>query len=195
MTLKKYLLVVLTLGSCNSYYNKIPKEDKQLIPYKGNETLIFKSNKSHVDTIFLQGYEEFSSPIDQWSFPLKYIDHRILLSKRTDPNYNRYLDSLVFISLINDGTTQITINLTAKYSWFFGGNTFTKSKFLHLKDTTMKIGKNFYQDVLIIRTNVDDKKTKLNKKYFGITTIYWSKTNGLIRFDDDNSESWEIVKE
>ena len=44
-------------------------------------------------------------------------------------------------------------------------------------------------------TNVDDKKTKLNKKYFGITTIYWSKTNGLIRFDDDNSESWEIVKE
>jgi len=193
MNLKKYLVGIVLITSCKSNYN-IPNKDKQLIPYKGAEILIFKSNKGNSDTIFLQGYNEFSSPIKQWSFPLKNVEHRILLSRRTDPNYDRYLDSLDFVTLINDGTTKITINLTAKHSWFLGYHTFTKSAFLHLKDTIIRIDGTIYRDVLVIRTDPDAQKDRVGQKFHSVVTMYWSKTKGLIRFDDANSENWELVK-
>lgn len=193
MTFIGFLILIISLVSCNNSYYKIPNADKKLIPYNGKEILVFKSNRGNVDTIFLEGYKEFSSPVDQWAFPLKYVDHRILLSKRTDPNYNRYLDSLNFVSLTNDGTTNIKINLTAKHSWFMGTDIFTKSEFLDLKDTTIKIEDSIYRNVIMIRSNLNSSKDNSKKRYHNINVIYWSKTKGLIRFDNTDSEIWEIT--
>jgi hypothetical protein len=56
-----FLLVLLYCGM------KIRKEDNKYIPYKGNEILVFQSNKNELDTIFLTGISKFNACYDPLS--------------------------------------------------------------------------------------------------------------------------------
>jgi hypothetical protein len=193
-----FLIISCTVAACRTVH-KIPEMDYEIIPYKGNEILVFESNMGNKDTVFLQGIQRFISPVNQWSFPLRNAEYFRIISKRSDPNIrngrNRYLDSLKFITLYNDGETKIEINFSAKNAWLYGSEVYTKNEFSKLKDTIMTIGQRQYTDVLIItpkwkitETNNDVNTERSNT----ITKLYWSKKNGVIRYDKLHEEFWEL---
>lgn len=182
------LILLFTIVSCSRTYN-IPIDDYSLVPYKGNETLIFKSKSNGTDTIFLQGNKRFFSPVDQWSFPLKNAEHYNIISKRSDPSspLHRYLDSLNLVTLFNDGETKIKIDFTAKNAWLYGNLIFTKKEFLQLKDTVLNVNGHRYDDVLIIVPN-----EIINGRSNAIKKLYWSKKKGIIRYEKMDSDYWEL---
>ena len=59
-----FSIFLLVLFSCGT---KIRKEDNKYIPYKGNEILVFQSNKNELDTIFLTGISKFNACYDPLS--------------------------------------------------------------------------------------------------------------------------------
>ena len=199
--IKKYLLAFLLLTSCNGPTYKIPADDYKLVPYNGYEVLVFKSNKGDTDTIFLQGSRKFVSPDNQWSFPIKHIEHFVVLSKRSDAysnsGKNSYLDSLSLITLFNDGTTKIRIEFSAKHADLYSNQTFTKQDFLHLTDTTLEIDGKRNNDVLIIKADEIVKDSiggKSIERPNTITKLYWSKQQGIVRYDKLDGEYWRLIK-
>ena len=194
------VLAFLTIG-CRSNTYTIPKDDYKLIPYKGNEELVFKSNKGDVDTVFLQGTKRFFSPINQWSYPIKNCEHFSIVSKRSDPTImnvkGRYLDSLNLITLFNDGDTKIEIEFTAKTAWFYGDKIYTKQEFLELKNTILDIGVHRYNDIVILHPNWtigDNKQGNIVERPNSIIKLYWSGEKGIVRYDKPNNEYWELMK-
>ena len=51
--------ILTTIVSCVSHY-KLKKDDIKYIPYKGNEVLVFQSDKNRMDTIFLKGISKLN---------------------------------------------------------------------------------------------------------------------------------------
>ncbi|HVV53697.1 MAG TPA: hypothetical protein VHC47_00140 [Mucilaginibacter sp.] len=154
-----------------------------------------------MDTIFLEGITKFVSPENQWSFPLKHIEHEVLVSRRSDPNPKsdtiRYLDSLTMMTLFNDGATKLEIQFSTKNGWLYTNEVYTKDQFLYLPDTVLKIGAIQYHDVLIVAPNetiTDVKNGKTVPRSNAISKLYWSKSHGIIRYDKPDGEYWELLK-
>jgi len=80
--------------------------------------------------------------------------------------------------------------LAAKDSWFYGGN------FLELKDldtieqSTLNTKSNIYTDIIVLTPESNEYFDRSNF----LIKVYWSKSNGLIRFDKKDSVYWELTK-
>ncbi len=193
------LILFVALSSCVRNY-KIPKEDYSLLPYTGKEILVFRSSKGDTDTIFLQGKSTFSSWTSTWDVFPKNAEHCIILAKSSDPSppngKQRYLDSLNFITLLNDGETKIQIKFTAKDAWFYCDSVYTKQTLTNTKNITLNIKGTSYKDVIILTPNKNVQE-KYNGTYSDrpntIYKLYWSRKDGIIRYDKKD-EYWELIK-
>lgn len=193
-TLYMFFFAIVNMTSCGKTI-KLAEKDLHWIPYKGNETLVFNSNAGESDTIFLTGSGRStyaSDPLD--FFPTK-LESFGINSKRSDPSppdgQQRYLESgFVEISTSEDNTTYMTIDLTAKDAWFYGG------RFMLLKDLdtvsfiSLPTKLKTYEDILVWEPESNEYFDRSNF----ITKVYWSKSEGLVRFDKKDSVYWELAK-
>ena len=195
----KYFALVFLLfitASCSFTY-KIPDDDYSLIPYKGDETLAFKSNTGETDTVFLEGINRYSSPRDQWHSFWRNAEYYEILSERTDPVYSdRRLTHQKLITMVYDGETNISIYFTAKNAWFYGGGkNYTKKEFLQLKTSVLIVNKRKYDDVLVLKPNevfYENINGKIAQRSNTITKLYWSRKYGIVRYDKIGMEYWEL---
>ena len=75
--------------------------------------------------------------------------------------------------------------------------TFTKQDFLHLTDTTLEIDGKRNNDVLIIKADEIVKDSiggKSIERPNTITKLYWSKQQGIVRYDKLDGEYWRLIK-
>jgi hypothetical protein len=185
-------LTILILISCNPTY-KLSDYDLSWMPYKGNETLVFSSNSGLVDTIFLIGSMRHIYSRDRLLDPFPPKFERLAVScKHTDPNYDRYLEG-IFVELSASSakdSANLTIDLTAKNSWFYGGR-LLKLKYLDsFKKMTLKTKTKTYSDIIILKPESDEYSDRSNF----VKQVYWSKSEGVIRFDKKDSVYWELIK-
>lgn len=196
MTAPRHIISIFTiiiLTSCGKTI-RLADKDFRWIPYKGNETLVFNSNSGETDTIFLTGSGRSTSPSDPLDIVPTSLESFGIDSKRSDPSRpdgrHRYLESsFLEISTSESKRTYMTINLTAKDAWFYGG------RFMYLNDldtiplTSLQTKLKTYRDILVL--------TPESKEYFErsnfITKVYWSKSEGLIRYDKKDSIFWELT--
>ncbi|QNR24880.1 hypothetical protein [Croceimicrobium hydrocarbonivorans] len=174
--------------------NRIPNNDLDILPYNGNEILIFESNLAETDTIFLQGSNRFIRPTDPLDlFPIK-AEHYFILNKHSDPNppsgKHRYLDGhrLVGLAMNESNETYIEIDFAAKDAWFYGESKSTLKKFKELPEKTLLISGRHFTDVVII----EDQKKKYFERTNHIERLYWSRSQGIIRYDKKHDEVWEL---
>jgi len=174
---------------------KLDEKDFRWIPYKGNETLVFSSTTGDTDTIFLSGSNRQITPNDPLAvFPTNF-EHFSISARHSDPSppngNHRYLEgAFLQLSAFKNKQAYLSIDLAAKDSWFYGGN------FLELKDldtieqSTLNTKSNIYTDIIVLTPESNEYFDRSNF----LIKVYWSKSNGLIRFDKKDSVYWELTK-
>lgn len=200
MSILKPIIVVLTFfffTSCGKTI-RLAQKDFRWIPYKGNETLVFNSNTGDTDTIFLTGTKRFTSPTDPLDMFPTNLEHFIVSSTRSDPSppsgNHRYLDGSIFVELSaskQKHSAFLSFYLTAKDSWFYGNNRSWSLKTIDtLKGEALQTKSKTYYDIIVVIPDSDEYADRSNY----LTKVYWSKSEGLVRFDKKDSIYWELTK-
>ena len=200
MTTSKYIIVVLTfffLTSCGKTI-RLANKDFRWIPYKGNETLVFNSNTGDTDTIFLTGTKRYTSPTDPLDMFPTNLECFIISSTRSDPSppggNHRYLDRSIFVELSaseQKNNSFLSFELTAKDAWYYGSNHYWSSKEIDtLKGQVLQTKLKIYHDIIVVIPDSDEYIDRSNY----LTKVYWSKSEGLIRYDKKDNVYWELTK-
>ena len=185
------LIIILTSSlfvACGKDF-KIDKKDFDIVPYQGNEILIFESDTQDRDTIFLVGIDNYSTPFGKMElFPDEHEIYRVK-TRRTDPNYDRYLEGKSLIELAaGEGGTSIWFDIAMKRSWYYGKYVFDKSEFEKIPMTELDINGSKYNDVKVIESDGSYQERDNYAERF-----YWSVENGLLGLDRRN-EKWRLIK-
>lgn len=198
--MKKQLILFLFsasfLMSCGQT-NRLSDEDYKWMPYNGNETLVFKSNTGDTDTIFLLKKDTLLAyPEAQALNGIKYETVSIFC-KHIDPwspeGKHRYLENY-FLNLekAKDNYAEIEILLSAKDANFYRLSSIRIDSLDKAKPSTLQTQYGQYEDVYVI--NSEDYLGDFYKRSDFITKVYWSKSNGLIRYDKKDTVYWELAK-
>jgi hypothetical protein len=173
---------------------KLADEDFKWIPYKGSEILVFNSNTGDSDTLFLLGVGRESVPSDPLDFFPTKLDHFSIGAKHSDPSppsgNHRYLESdFLNLSVGEDKEPYLSIHFTAKNAWFYGGSFLDLKDLDTIKQVTLDTKAKRFTDIIIIRPESDEYYDRSNF----ITNLYWSKSQGLIRYDKKDGSYWELT--
>ena len=185
------LIIILTSSlfvACGKDF-KIDKKDFDIVPYQGNEILIFESDTQDRDTIFLVGIDNYSTPFGKMElFPDEHEIYRVK-TRRTDPNYDRYLEGKSLIELVaGEGGISIWFDIAMKRSWYYGKYVFDKSEFEKIPMTELDINGSKYNDVKVIESDGSYQERDNYAERF-----YWSVENGFLGLDRRN-EKWRLIK-
>ncbi len=186
------IIITLTFISCGSNY-KLDKKNLKYIPYKKNEVLVFKSDKSDMDTIFIKGFDKFNGCYDPLSFFQDDCEGYRLNCTRSDPNYERYLDEKSFVEIVatSENQTFISFDIILKRSWFYNQDSYTLEEFDNLPNTSLTIEYKTYNDVKIIEATEYAKQFQDRSNY--ALRFYWSVSQGFLGLDRSD-EKWRLIK-
>ena len=184
-------LLIIQLSSCSRTY-EIPDEGLNIIPYQGNEVLVFRSNTDDLDTIFLTGFREFNAHYDPLAFFQDIYEGQDLTCTRTDPNYNRYLaeKSLMSIAASDNGGISIKFDIAMKRSWFYDLESYSLDQLNSIPNSTLEIGSRTYSDVKVF--NASDYAQQFSKRDNYTERFYWSVAEGFLGLDR-TSEQWRLI--
>ncbi len=185
------LLFAIALVSCGRNY-RMDKSDLNYIPYKGNEILILKSDLNRMDTIFVEELRKFNGCYDPLSFSSDDCEGYQIVTKSTDPNYDRYLDGQSLVSIVKskNGETYINFGITMKGSWFYGAklNPINLNRFDSIPISSMEIENKKYEDVKTLKSD-----GRYSKRDNYVERIYWSVSEGFLGLDR-RDEKWRLIK-
>lgn len=195
MNMKEYSAIIiffsLIWASCSKTY-KLTAEDYSWMPYNGNEILVFESNRKKADTIFLLRKDTlFAYP----SPTLRTTKQEMvsIFCKHKDPNYNRYLESYVLeIRKINKRSSEFNVLLKAEDAAFYRITPIIIQGLNHYTPSILKTKFKEYIDVYELYP--ENYLGNLNQRSNYVTKLYWSKSEGLIRYDKKDGVYWELVK-
>jgi len=197
MTSPRFIISILTLIVVTSCGKTVRLADKDFrwIPYKGNETLVFSSNAGDIDTIFLLGANKGTSPSDPLDIFPTNLEHFSISSKHSDPSppsgNHRYLEgTFLQLSAAEDRLPYLTMHHTAKDSWFYGGQFMDLKDLDTIKHISLTTKLKTYNDIIILTPESDEYSDRSNF----LTKVYWSKSEGLIRYNKKDSFYWELTK-
>jgi len=185
MTTLKFIVIFLTfifVTSCDRTI-RLAKKDFRWVPYKGNETLVFNSNTGETDTIFLIGTDRQTSPNDPLAIFPTNLEHYTIAARHSDPTppsgNHRYLENIFLeVSASKQKSAYLTLQHAGKDAWFYGGSFMDLKDLDTIKFISLSTNLKTYNDIIILNPE--------SNKYFDrsnfITKVYWSKSEGLIRF-------------
>ena len=181
------ILLFILLSGCAKEIRLSDKE-KKWNPYRVGEILIFESSENELDTIFIQEINDNIFPSSNG--PLKYSNESLwVYAKHTDPNYDRYLTNKILE--IQTGTpekpSRINFGLLAKNAWFYDSYK-TINELEALKETSIETQFGKFADVI----KIEDTKGMYSERDDFIERIYWSKSNGYLRFEKKNGKIWTL---
>ena len=187
-----YLFLVTAIVSCSKHY-RLKKDDLKYIPYKGNEVLVFQSDKNRMDTIFLKGMSDFNGCGDPLDISPDKCDGISLNCTRTDPNYDRYLEGkqLVEVVATQEGKTHISFDIVLKGSWFYNMDSYSLSEFDKMPNSELTIDNKTYNDVKIFEASNYAKQYEQRDNY--AERFYWSLSQGFLGLDR-RDEKWRLIK-
>jgi hypothetical protein len=188
------IIILITLFSCRKTY-KLSAYEEKFNPYKEGDTLTFVSITGEKDSIFITKVSNYYKEPNQSSKLFPDRNQQIIVDViHSDPylpnGEQRYrTNSFLHISKIDKSSTEIYFSLAAKNSQFYA-NSFTFKSLALLKIDTVTVPAGTFTDVLTIHSN--NQEYMLREDY--ISTIFWSKSTGYIRFDLLNGTVWSLEK-
>ncbi|WP_159092104.1 hypothetical protein [Aquimarina sp. Aq107] len=183
------ILITMILISCVTKY-KIQETEYQFIPYKGNEVLVFESNRSKKDTISLKTYKGWykTERVPYRIFHNKYEKYGIDLVHHSSKIVDSIPDFLIEIFAFDWKGLRINIRTKSDNHNYVNKTSFTVFEFDSIPNTEMKINQIIYSDVKVILGENDENKTGNQ-----VSQFYWSEKNGLLGWDINNVE-WRLNK-
>jgi len=180
------VLIFLAVLSCSKTY-KIPKEVFALNPYNKGERLIFESNKNKNDSIYIYEINHFTSVNDPLGIIADKEEHYSLTTKRSENA--SFSDPFFSIISTEEKGIMVKMELHTEDAWFYGKNNYSLNELNKLPLKTIRVKDKEYTDVWVF--NATDREYE-NRDNF-IEKLYWSKSNGIIRYDKKNNEVWELI--
>jgi hypothetical protein len=197
MNTQKFIVVFLTiilLTSCGKTI-RLADKDFRWIPYKGTETLVFKSSSGDTDTIFLLGTDRQKVPSDPLdAFPTN-LEHFTIAARHSDPSppsrNHRYLESVFLeLSVSEYKSPYLTLHHAGKDAWFYGGGFMELKDLDTIKFVSLSTKLKTYHDIVLLNPESNEYSGRSDF----IKKVYWSKSEGLIRYDKQDSVYWELTK-
>ncbi len=166
------------------------------MPYKGNETLVFSSNTGDTDTIFFLKKDTLIAYPEAQALNGRTYEVVRILCRHSDVwppgGSHRYLDNdFVKLEKSKDKKARLHFNLSAKDANFYRLTGIRIDSLAQRQFTLLATKGKTYNDVYIIE-NEDWLNFKKRSDY--VTKLYWSKSQGLIRYDKQDGEYWELTK-
>ena len=189
------LLMLILIASC-SREMKLSASDYEWMPYKGNETLIFTSNKGDFDSVFFLKKDTLWGFPDAQSIFAPQCEGVRIFCRHTDSVIQdksiRYLENdFCSIQKSKNGHTVLKVNLLTKDAVFYRLGPINLDSLNKVTPIVLETKKNRYKDVFVI--NGEDYSGYFRDRYDFVTKIYWSKSKGLIRFDKKKKAYWELT--
>lgn len=165
------------------------------MPYNGNETLEFSSNTGETDTIFFLKKDTLIAYPEAQALNGRTYEEVAIFCRHSDPSppdgQHRYLENyFVTIKKSKDKKARIDLELSAKDAWFYRINGPRLDSLEGLRPITLKTKRKPYYDIYIIE---DEDWMNFKQRSNYVTRAYWSKSEGLVRFDKQNNIYWELT--
>lgn len=197
MSTLRFSIAFLTLyciTSCRGTY-RLSEKEHDWMPYKGNEILVFSSSTGDTDTItFLKKDTLIAYPEAQAINSKTYEVVRIFCrhSDTWPPDgKHRYLSNdFVELKKSKDKKARLYFNLSAKDAHFYRLTGLRVDSLAQQPFTSIATKSKPYNDVYIIEGE-DWLNFKQRSDY--VTKLYWSKSEGLIRYDKQDGVFWELA--
>ena len=197
MTLLKTILVFLTitfLASCHDTY-RLSVSDYIWMPYTGKETLVFSSNTGDTDTIFFIKKDTLIAYPDAQSLNGKTYEVVSIFCRHSDPwppdGSHRYLNNdFVELKKSKDKKARLHFSLSAKDANFYRLTGVKIDSLSQQPMTSLMTKYKTYNDVYIID---DEDWLNFRQRSDYVTKLYWSKSEGLVRFDKQYGVYWELT--
>ena len=175
-TIKPQLLIILILLTCSCNYN-LNQEAKSWNPYKTSEFLVFKSNNVDFDTIRIISVDRYRSNRNE----IETVNC-IMNGKRTFLMALTAWDNHTVLS-INLNTDQVILDpfKAKRLSWLDS-----------LPKTNLMVNSNIYTDVFSLTPDEENSNKRDEKSR--VKTFYWSKSEGLLRYDTDDGIRWALLE-
>lgn len=195
------LFFVISLCQCRTG-STLSKSAKAWIPYTGNETLVFESNDAKRDSIFLLGPESGISRGEQY---IIQHDYEWLGIKARQANLSVYdttvapeqqrRDNIMYtiIDLNSEGGDNISFDLVTLGARFYELPHFALSELEDRKPETLSTVYDDYDDVYILESTKGAEAAYSRFDNY-VERIYWSKSQGLVRYDKKNNEYWVLKR-
>lgn len=165
------------------------------MPYKGNEILVFNSNTGATDTIFFLQKDTLIAYPEAQSLNGKTYEVVRIFCRHSDQLRNggyRYLENdFVELRKSKDKKARLHLNLSTKDANFYRLTGIRIDSLAQQNFTSLATKHKTYNDIYIIEAE-DWLNFKQRRGY--VTKLYWSKSEGLIRFDKQDSVYWELTK-
>ncbi|MBN8864819.1 MAG: hypothetical protein J0H92_15710 [Sphingobacteriales bacterium] len=188
-----FVLYSLILASCGKL-NRLSEEDYSWMPYNGDETLVFKSSTGEIDSIFLIKKDTLLAyPEAQSINGVKYEEVAVFCNHYRQDNQNVGRSYYLFkVQKAKDNRAELVFDLSTKGNKFYR---LLPVKIYSLrKESPVSLETSFgkYNDIYIIYPD-DNAKDFYQLSNF-VTKLYWSKSQGLIRFDKKDGVFWELSR-
>lgn len=189
------LAILIIVASCKTV-KRLSNDDRAWMPYKGNETLVYTSNFGDIDTVFLIGKDT------SWHYP----DPMFSLSKNEvlsvyskfkdiydDSGSYRYLQgTFVSIKRTMNKSSELFIDLNAKDATYYRISLIRLDSLETVEPISLTVVDNNYNDVYVFLGEYYLDIFRERSDF--ITKVYWSKSAGVIRYEKDDGEYWELTQ-
>jgi hypothetical protein len=189
-----FLFSAFFLMSCGGQTNRLLEEDYSWMPYRGNETLVFKSSTGYTDTIFILEKDTLLAyPEAQTLNGIKYEVVSVFCNHYGQSKQNTGRSYYFFkVQKAKDNRAELVFDLSAKGAKFYRLIPIKIDSLSKVNPLSLQISSGKYDDVYVIYP--DDYAKDFYSRNDYVTKLYWSKSKGLIRYDKKDSIYWELVK-
>jgi hypothetical protein len=186
-----FFIIVTIICGC-SKVKKLTQEDLEWMPYLGNETLVF-SSQNNTDTIFLIKKDTM------WAYPeaqkingIKYEVVSIFCrhTNSSHPDGHRIEGNFLELGKSKDNNAELVISLVAKDAVFYRQAGIKLDTLKQQMPIVLQTKFNKYDDVYII---TDEGVSRYYERSNYITKVYWSRSQGLVRYDKKDRVIWELA--
>jgi len=168
-----------------SKHYKLSHKDLSIIPYKGNEELVFRSNTNDTFTMQLAGYER-SATLASNGLKKEKFDHYNLVYNHELPDKTVRQDFFCLLTAGKNNQVFLGIFLDGvKSSKFRGSISMSSERLIDFNGKGDSI--NNMGDIIIV-PNEDSVSGNSD-----IHKVYWSRSKGLVRFNMADSVYFELI--
>lgn len=189
-------LVVVVVGFLvvtQAVYNRITgelhylsREEQRWNPYSWGQILVFVSSENELDTVIIAEANKYF--VDAIGAP-KNQRVRVWGKRKVDKSQKFERFPLLLVAAgTNSDSSWIDFETQSKNGSFWGGTHLELFNLRSLEYTSVKTPFRPFRDVLVIN---ELSGRELNDS--DISTVYWSKGYGFVRFDHKNGTVWKLM--
>lgn len=186
------------IASCGSKTYRFKDSDFEWIPYKNPDTLVFTSNKGDTDTLFIKSPKRYMvydvdplSPFPQDSIEKFHVPY--FFSNDTTIRYGQYPgETIIAMTKTTKNRTRVGFGVVTNDAFFYGLRYFDIKELRRAKLMTLQTNIKSIDDILLIEPDTSNQKWSNRDHY--VLRMYWSKSEGLIRYDKNNDIYYTLTK-